>query len=130
VRKLELKGIGIDLVALSRIKDFLKNHPRACERILTHSEIEQWRKKRNSAVQFSQFFAAKEAFFKATGGTWMGLDGFRSVEIECLPHEQFRVSALKLRRGLCAQSYGQYFRTEKWIGAYVILVERNSKSGV
>ena len=116
-----LKGIGIDLIELTRLRRFLKSHPfKNCERLLTESEKKRWRTEKQSAVFFSKLIAAKEAFFKARGGNWMGFEGFGSYEVECLGHEQFQVRDLHLKnQPLRAQ--GQFFETSEWVGAQVVL---------
>ncbi len=119
-----LKGIGIDLVAVSRIKNFLKDHPRkSCQRILTRNEVKFWQKKKYSTLVYSKFFAAKEAFFKAFEGNGLGLAGWRLMEIELLPRQVFHATLSTRKKNRNWQAEGKFFATKECIGAQVILWE-------
>jgi holo-[acyl-carrier protein] synthase len=79
-----IKGIGIDIVEISRIKEVYERNERIKERVLTHNErqiFEQLSPKRK--IEFlAGRFAAKEAFSKAYG-TGIGRDlSFHDIEIE------------------------------------------------
>ena len=64
-----IKGIGIDITELGRIKKILERQPRFPERILTENEIERFEKLKGQRKieYFAGRFAAKEAFSKANG---------------------------------------------------------------
>ncbi len=119
---MRLVGLGIDLVALSRVKQFLKDHKRrAMDRLLTLSEKKQFSKKSPHVLTFSKIFAAKEAFFKAMGKPWMGLDGFKAIHVKLLPHGKFQVESLHFEGRSPLAATGSFFQCEGLVGAEVIL---------
>ena len=121
---MRLAGLGVDVMALSRAGKFLKgNRAKTLQRLLTPSERKQIGRKKLTPLLFSKFFTAKEAFFKALGASWMGLAGFRSLDVRLLPHEKFRVRSLAPRRGKPREGSGCYFRREALVGAQVVLWE-------
>ena len=87
-------GIGIDCVDLTRARRFLKDHPKSFARLLSPLEKKRWKSKSPSALSFAKLFAAKEAFFKALDGVWMGLEGFARLEVSCFPKGRFKVQSL------------------------------------
>ena len=116
-----LAGVGIDMVSINRMRRFLKsNRHSALERLCTVAEKKQLRRKRFSAFEFSKLFAAKEAFFKATGGSWMGLEGFRALEVKPLWGGRFQVRRKEKRKSM-PPAEGHFFRDKEWVGAQVIL---------
>lgn len=78
-----IKGIGIDLVELDRIRDSLEKSDKLIKRILTDKERELFHQL-NSEKRRIEFlagrFAAKEAFAKATGDG-IGKLSFQDIEI-------------------------------------------------
>lgn len=78
-----LKGIGIDIIEIDRVKAAVKQFSnKFLERIFTEREIEYCSKKK--ALKFPELaarFAAKEAYSKAIG---TGLRGIRWKQIEVL----------------------------------------------
>ena len=118
---LELKGVGIDLVSLSRIRKFLNRHPsKISRRLLTKSERKKISSKRLSPVVLARLLAAKEAFFKAVGRSWMGLEGFGAIEIKGFAHGRFQVES-KFPDGRFRKAEGAFFGTQKFVGAQVTL---------
>ncbi|WP_188207800.1 holo-ACP synthase [Alkalibacillus aidingensis] len=79
-----IKGIGIDLTELDRIKRLHKRQPRFYRRVLSLKEQETFKSYRNDRrkIEFlAGRFAAKEAYSKATG-TGIGKDiSFQSLEV-------------------------------------------------
>src|SRR3989338_6033986 len=87
-----LQGIGIDLLSLSRARRLIRSHNRRIrESLLTPGEQKDFLGKQLPAVEFAKKFTAKEAFFKALGISWMGVEGFGQIEVKSLPNSQFRV---------------------------------------
>ena len=121
-KKLRLQGIGIDLIDKKRIRKLIqRNSRRALSALFTRSEIKQIGQ--GNALQSARFFAAKEAFFKALGGAWLGLENFSKIEVHCSSHGHFQVESseykVSSKSGLFAE--GQFFACGDWVGAQVIL---------
>lgn len=63
-----IKGIGIDIVEIKRVKKLIKQYnKRFLERTFTSIEIQYCQSKPNPAQHFAGKFAAKEALIKAFG---------------------------------------------------------------
>ena len=109
-------GIGVDLVDLRRVRRFLQDHPKSFFRLLSPVEKKLWSARKPTALDFARLFAAKEAFFKALGGSWMGLEGFERFEVSCSRRSRFTVQSLP--SGKCGE--GRFFRVPNAVGAEVI----------
>lgn len=78
---MEVKGIGVDIVSVSRIREALENTPGFAERILTEFELEQMSSRKQVESFVAKRFAAKEAVVKALGnGIGKGLS-WQHIEI-------------------------------------------------
>lgn len=78
-----IKGIGIDLIELSRIKNSVNKNSRIIDRILTKHECQVYNslQRESRKIEFlAGRFAAKEAFAKATG-RGIGKLSFQHIEI-------------------------------------------------
>ncbi len=76
-----IKGIGIDIVDIRRIKRAKERFgDRFYERLFTEEELRYSLKKRRPEVHLAARFAAKEAFFKAIG-IKAGIKRFRDVSV-------------------------------------------------
>ncbi|MBH0231567.1 holo-ACP synthase [Halobacillus yeomjeoni] len=77
-----IKGIGIDIIDMQRIKQSIKRNPRFVQRILTEKEQERYFQlsERRQVEYLAGRFAAKEAFAKSIG-TGIGELGFQDIEI-------------------------------------------------
>lgn len=83
-----IKGIGIDIIELDRIKQSIQKNERIVDRILTKKERQRYEaltNKRRQVEFLAGRFAAKEAFAKANG-TGIGKLSFQHIEI--IPNEQ------------------------------------------
>lgn len=78
-----IKGIGIDLVELARIKDAYERNPRFAERILSENELSRFKTlSEKRRIEFlAGRFAAKEAYAKANGSGIGGELSFQDMEI-------------------------------------------------
>jgi len=80
-----IKGIGIDLVKISRIESHLeKQEKNFFERIFTEREQRYSSRSKTIASQAEHFaarFAVKEAFFKALGTGWNDKLQWKDVEV-------------------------------------------------
>jgi holo-[acyl-carrier protein] synthase len=79
-----IKGIGIDIIELSRVQDLISRQSKFVDRVLTRTEKQTFEKL--SAPRKVEFlagrFAAKEAYSKANG-TGIGKElSFLDIEIE------------------------------------------------
>ena len=62
-----IKGIGVDIIEVERVKKLGLKSPRFLEKVFTTGEIAYCSRKANKFQHFAARFAAKEAFFKALG---------------------------------------------------------------
>src|SRR5438874_124528 len=100
---MRLRGIGIDLVSVPRMRRFLKEHGKKAVRLLDPAQSSR----KVSAAHLARIFAAKEAFFKALGRSWMGMEGFKDIQVQGSPQGAFRVQCPFLPKG--AQVSGRFF---------------------
>lgn len=128
-----LRGVGVDLVSQSRIKQFLSHHGEYIrERFLNPEERRSF--KRLSPQRFAELFAAKEAFFKACGEAWMGLEGFQGMKIRRRMGDRFEMEWRPLRRSSRNSSQkrpsgaerfyrgeGHFFRSGDLVGAQAMI---------
>ncbi len=107
-----LRGVGVDLVSRSRIKQFLSHHGEYVrERFLNPGERRSF--KRLSPQRFAELFAAKEAFFKACGEAWMGLEGFQGMRIKRRMGDRFEMEWRPFRKSRRDPSKSSIDGTEK-----------------
>ena len=82
-----MKGIGIDIIEIDRVKAAVKKHGRSfLERVFTPRELEYCSS--HKAFKFPELavrFAAKEAYAKAIG---TGIKGLRWQDIEVVNNRQ------------------------------------------
>lgn len=121
-------GVGIDILSLDRAKRFLTAHSsKQIQKIFTESERKKMGRELFSPPHFAKLFAAKEAFFKAAGGSWMGLPGFSRIQIQPFAKHRFKaVSPRYQPKETTAE--GCFFESPEWVGAQVILYHAESKS--
>ncbi len=74
-----IKGIGTDIVEISRIEKSL-NNPRFLDRNFTDKENEYFNSKKMMQQSVASCFAAKEAFLKALGTGFMNVS-IKDVEV-------------------------------------------------
>jgi len=84
-----IRGLGIDLVAVSRIEAAAGRHgERFLKRLFTESEVAYCARHPEPARHWAARFAAKEAGMKALGTGWSGGVTFKSIEVVNLPSGQ------------------------------------------
>ena len=119
-RTATLRGVGVDVVSRSRIKQFLSRHKDYVrERFLNASERRSF--KRLSLQDFAELFTAKEAFFKACGESWMGLEGFQGMQMKRREGDCFQ---MEWRTGNTKKFYrgeGYFFRSGDLVGAQAMI---------
>lgn len=99
-----IKGIGVDIIEIKRIKAAVQRRPRLLERIFTQEELRYCLAKDDPWPSLAARFAAKEAVMKAMG---VGLGAFPWQNIEVVK-EDYHAPVLKLSgKGLsCAEKQG------------------------
>ena len=82
-----IKGIGMDIVEISRIEALLKRKPNFARRILTEREMASFneRSERRRAEYLAGRFSAKEAYSKAAGTGIGAALSFLDIEISHTP---------------------------------------------
>jgi len=77
-----LRGIGIDLVEVARVKDLLERRgARFTARVFTEAEVAYCDRQARPELHFAARFAAKEAAMKLLGTGWADGVGFRDIEV-------------------------------------------------
>ena len=117
---LRIRGIGIDLVSIPRMRKFVKLHGQKAAELLD-SSFSTRSKHVLSVKHLARLFAAKEAVFKALGRSWMGIEGFQEIKVQGSPSQGFSVQCPFLPQGVVAA--GRFFEGKDWAGAQVILWE-------
>ncbi|MDI3535376.1 MAG: holo-[acyl-carrier protein] synthase [Thermosediminibacterales bacterium] len=74
-----IRGIGVDIIEISRIKKAMKKRQRFLTRFFREEEVEYIISPKNSEERAAGKFAAKEAVVKALG---KGFSGFKWKEIQ------------------------------------------------
>ena len=80
-----MKGLGVDIIEIERIKDALERHSRFKERFFTAAEREYCAEYKQAAPHYAGRFAAKEAVVKALG---TGFSGFKWQDVEVVAGDQ------------------------------------------
>ncbi|MCA1012935.1 holo-ACP synthase [Halobacillus halophilus] len=77
-----IRGIGIDIIEMDRIKQSIKRKPRFIQRILTDGEYQRFKElnERRQTEYAAGRFAAKEALAKSLG-TGIGALSFQHIEV-------------------------------------------------
>jgi len=76
-----IKGVGIDLVEIERIKRAIDNNGKFLERVFTKEEITKGEKKKDRYQFYGAHFATKEAVMKALGTGWRKGVRWRDIRI-------------------------------------------------
>jgi len=95
-----IKGIGVDMVEIGRVKKLIEQDRGFAERIFTPREIAYCEGKFSRAQHYAARFTAKEAFFKALGTGFRDGMSWQDVEVEndSLGKPQLRLTAVALER--------------------------------
>jgi holo-[acyl-carrier protein] synthase len=93
--------VGVDIVEISRVRDFARRSPRFLTRVFSASEIAYCKAKKNPWPHFAVRFAAKEAVYKTLGNADVPLtaisvsrdsDGRPTVRISGKPVKKLKLS--------------------------------------
>ena len=95
-----IKGIGVDLVDIGRVRKLLEQDNGFVERMFTAREIAYCESKYFKAQHYAARFTAKEAFFKALGTGFRDGMSWQDVEVENdeLGKPQIRLTAAALKK--------------------------------
>jgi holo-[acyl-carrier protein] synthase len=95
-----IKGIGVDMVEIGRVRKLLEQDNGFVERMFTAREIAYCESKYFKAQHYAARFTAKEAFFKALGTGFRDGMSWQDVEVENdeLGKPQIRLTAAALKR--------------------------------
>jgi len=108
-----LRGVGVDLVSRNRVKQFLSRHgDYVRERFLNSAERRTF--KHLSLQSFAELFTAKEAFFKACGEAWMGLEGFQGMRMKRCEGDHFEMEWRTGRTRSSIAGKGIFFGAGTW----------------
>jgi holo-[acyl-carrier protein] synthase len=77
-----IKGIGVDIIDIPRIKKMVEDDERFVEKIFSEKEILYCRTKSKKEIHYAARFAAKEAFFKAIGTGWRYGMSWQDISVE------------------------------------------------
>lgn len=77
-----VKGIGVDIMDVARIKKLVDRDSRFMEKVFTETEIQYCEPKYRREVHYAARFAAKEAFFKALGTGYRGGMKWTDISVE------------------------------------------------
>ena len=88
--------IGVDILERKKVGGFYRAHRGRLSDLLHPGELAFVAGSRRPAEAFAQVFSAKEAVFKALGASWMGVSGFRDIQLYPKKKFSFRLKgALK-----------------------------------
>lgn len=73
--------LGVDLLEWKKAGAFYEAHREKLSRFLFPTEASFVLASKRPHESFAMILSAKEAVFKALGVSWMGLSGFRSIQI-------------------------------------------------
>jgi holo-[acyl-carrier protein] synthase len=80
-----IRGVGIDAVAIDRMRRALERSPRLAQRVFTQQELDTAASRSSQPASLAARFAAKEACRKALGRTlpWRSVE---VVSVDRVPH--------------------------------------------
>lgn len=118
---ISLRGVGIDLVSLRRVKPLISGRSSFQYRnLLTSSEqkLLKGSPRRRMSI-LAKIISAKEAFFKASGFNWMGTHGWREFQVRLLGHGSFSIQTAQQDAAL--RTVGSFFENSGRVGAMVTI---------
>ncbi len=115
-----VKGIGIDIIEVERVKKIAEKNLKFLERIFTSREVSYCLKKRNKYQHLAARFAAKEAFFKAIGRRI----NWKDVELFNLPSGKPQLKIRSKEKFSFVEAYVSISHLKEYAVAMVILEEK------
>ena len=121
-----IKGTGVDIIDVPRIKKMIEKGNRFLETVFTPEEIEYSRSKHSAEIHFAARFAAKEAFFKALGTGWRYGMRWEEINIQNDPlgKPEIQLSGKTLEffnRLKCHRIHLSISHTKEYAVAFVVL---------
>ena len=83
--------LGVDILEWNKARAFYREHRGRLKDFLCPAESDFVKRADRPEEAFALVFSAKEAVFKALGAPWMGVSGFRDVELSPKKDFSFRV---------------------------------------
>ncbi len=77
-----VKGIGVDVIEVGRVRRIISRDTRFAERVFSPAEIAYCEGKHAREQHYAARFTAKEAFFKALGTGWRDGMGWTDVAVQ------------------------------------------------
>ncbi len=90
------RPLGVDILERQKVRSFYRLHKNQLQQILVPSELAHLKKVKNKPDALAEILAAKEAVFKAAGGSWMGLSGFKKIRLSFRSNGAFRCGRLRI----------------------------------
>jgi phosphopantetheine--protein transferase-like protein len=84
--------IGVDILEWKKASAFYAKHRLRLGAMFSPPERRLVERSKDPERKFAMLFAAKEAAFKARGGAWMGVSGFRRIRLSERSPLRFRVA--------------------------------------
>ncbi|MHB9002786.1 MAG: holo-ACP synthase [Coriobacteriia bacterium] len=100
-----IRGLGVDIVEIDRMREALARHPQMRERVFSDGERAYCDARNKPEIHYAMRFAAKEAVLKALGTGFRGMR-FRDVEVtrdehgRPVPHLHGRAAQVAAERGV------------------------------
>lgn len=100
-----IRGLGVDIVEIDRMRQALVRHPGMRERVFSEAERAYCEARNKPEIHYAMRFAAKEAVLKALGTGFRGMR-FRDVEVirdesgRPLPQLHGRAAEVAAQRGV------------------------------
>ena len=81
--------LGVDILERKKAGAFYRRHHGKLGELFSRGEMDFLKGSKDPQEAFAVIFAAKEAVFKALGVSWMGISGFKKIQI--FPKKDFTV---------------------------------------
>jgi len=121
-----IKGIGIDIIEIKRVKKLIERDNKFVEKIFTPKEINYCKNKIRKEQHYGARFAAKESFLKALGTGLRSGMSWKDVSIKNDKLGKPKVGLYgktleKFKKMKCKQIHLSISHTKEYAIAYVII---------
>ncbi len=90
------RPLGVDILEREKARSFYHAHKDRLTQILSTSELKHLKNVKNKPYALAEMLAAKEAVFKAIGGSWMGVCGFKKIPLSFRPDGSIRSGEFRI----------------------------------